>query len=146
MRELIFMTADKLHAEGQTVTQEKIRDSLGKGSYSTIGKYLREWRSQREDDSNLLRTQLPDVINEKGLLLIRALWREAVSLANKPDGELPDDGLEALKSEIVKLKTESALLRSQLSVAREDIIIRDNEIISLRENMAVLQHRLKKEA
>ena len=48
-REDVFEAASIIYAVGKNPTQASVRLRLGKGSFSTISKYLSEWRQQQTD-------------------------------------------------------------------------------------------------
>jgi hypothetical protein len=48
-REDVFEAASIIFAGGKNPTQVLVRSRLGKGSFSTISKYLSEWRQQQTD-------------------------------------------------------------------------------------------------
>lgn len=53
-REDIFTAADEVFAAGKNPTQASIRAKLGRGSFSTISKYLAEWKKQHSEESEVL--------------------------------------------------------------------------------------------
>jgi hypothetical protein len=44
-REQVFEAAETLSREGEEPTYITVRERLGSGSFSTISKYLREWKA-----------------------------------------------------------------------------------------------------
>lgn len=61
-REEIFNAASEIFATGKNPTQAVVRAKLGKGSFSTISKYLAEWREQQTDVEALNQSEeeMPD--------------------------------------------------------------------------------------
>ncbi|BAY64036.1 hypothetical protein NIES22_41270 [Calothrix brevissima NIES-22] len=75
-KELVWKVADELFAKGVIVTQEKIRKETGYGSYTTIGKFLKEWKDREDNDAPAKNYPMPEAI--KKLIgegeLSQALW------------------------------------------------------------------------
>lgn len=87
-REEIFQVADELFAQGINPTQVKIRERLGKGSYATINKYLREWRNLERNIANTnAAIPLPEDFQKEALNLfytsLSKLWTKAVIKAEE---------------------------------------------------------------
>ncbi|MBD2200410.1 MULTISPECIES: DNA-binding protein [Calothrix] len=63
-KESVWKVADELFAKGVIVTQEKVRKEIGYGSYSTIGKYLKEWKDREDNDVSAKNYPMPDSIKK----------------------------------------------------------------------------------
>lgn len=83
----VFKAADQLAAEGRIPTFTSVREKLGGGSYSTIGKYLKEWK----DTPGRGHPPLPDALKTALLRLGTELWvtalKEAERRLSTPQGQ-----------------------------------------------------------
>ena len=63
-REDVFEVASIIFAGGKNPTQASVRSRLGKGSFSTISKYLSEWRQQQTDAEAIIseEEEMPDEV------------------------------------------------------------------------------------
>ena len=73
----IHAAADKLHDQGITPTQTKVREALGGGSFSTIGEALKTWKQELQEHEQLKKTDMPDPIKDEGLVFVAKLWQLA---------------------------------------------------------------------
>ena len=46
----VFAACTAIFSEGKSVTNQRVRLYLGRGSYTTIAKYIREWKVESKDD------------------------------------------------------------------------------------------------
>ncbi|MBH8578043.1 DNA-binding protein [Nostocaceae cyanobacterium CENA369] len=111
-REKVFAAADELFAKGILVTQEKIRKEIGGGSHSTIGKYIREWKAQEDDDIPVKSYPMPDKIKKMYEEMNEAHWNTFCSKYEL----ITDD------EKIAELEQENETLREKLEIARQDSI------------------------
>lgn len=157
--ENIHAAADKLHEQGITPTQTKVREALGGGSFSTIGEALKSWKQELQEHEQLKKTDMPDAIKDEGIVFIAKLWQEADQIANanlsaerealsieksKAKAEIDDanEAIAALESEqlemlnLLKLsddKAEKAIIEAKLFA---------DEVISLNIYNTDLTHKL----
>lgn len=69
---------------GQSATVARVRDQLGRGSYSTVQKHLQAWRSSLKDSAvDALPAGLPDELTGP----LEDLWAAAMSHAERQYGE-----------------------------------------------------------
>lgn len=80
--EQIHQTADQLVSEGVKVTQQAIKDRIG-GSFSTINKGLRLWRSEKNVIQHSENVTLPHDLESRFTVAVTQLWEQAQSLANQ---------------------------------------------------------------
>lgn len=78
-RSTVFKAADQLAAEGRIPTFTSVREKLGGGSYSTIGKYLKEWK----DTPGRGHPPLPDALRSALLRFGAELWVTALKEAER---------------------------------------------------------------
>jgi hypothetical protein len=84
----IFQAADQIKAGGQSVTANAIRDVLGRGSYSTIVKALREWEQSQAPSPSLLAIEMPDAAKTAFAQCWNALNIEASKIINQAREEI----------------------------------------------------------
>ena len=75
-KEVVFEAASKLAAQGKDASVLAIRDELGYGSFSTLGKWFKEWRNDQQTES----VALPDAVQTIYQRSIAAIWTEAERL------------------------------------------------------------------
>ncbi len=78
-REQVWQVADTIVAEGDVPRYLSVRERLGTGSFSTICKFLREWRAQRGDsESPAPDTEMPPPFRDAVLRLGTEAWTVAL--------------------------------------------------------------------
>src|SRR6185436_1798349 len=80
--EAVSKAADALLRSGQEPSIIAVQERIGGGSYSTVKRYLDEWKAQRQ----AVKQQAADVPEElvtRGNAFIHALWARAASLAEE---------------------------------------------------------------
>lgn len=130
-REKVFAAADELFAQGIVVTQERISKELGGGSFSTIGKYLREWKEQTDDDIQIISSPIPDCLKKIYEEMNQTHWD---TFRNRY--ELITDN-----ERIAELEKEVETLRDKLEIAKQDSI-RLQEVERIRQEEKELNKQL----
>ncbi len=70
-RDDVFSAADEIFATGKNPTQAAIRTKLGRGSFSTINKYLSEWKETQTDIEAVTSN---DQMSDQELALLRRVY------------------------------------------------------------------------
>lgn len=78
-QEQVFEAADKLAANGQEVTPTALREVLGRGSFSTLGKHIEAWRQAREAAPAPVILEMPDAVKSA----FAQCWQAAAAEAGK---------------------------------------------------------------
>jgi len=118
--EEFVVIARQLHAQRQTVTVDRVREVLGRGSRTTLLKHLQQWRNELATLSpSFDLADLPTSL----LPLIEAFWRRA--------------GEEAA----VQLADERNRLEQERQALRERDHVREGQLQVLMEQLTSLQHR-----
>jgi len=78
----VFDAADALAAGGAEPTIITVQERIGGGSYTTVKRYLEEWKAQQQTAKQPV-VDLPDEIAAKGDEFVRSLWASAASLADQ---------------------------------------------------------------
>jgi hypothetical protein len=98
----VFKVAETLVREGQTPTQERIREYLGRGSRGTIHKYLKQWKENCfQQKGNSLKTDALDA---------RALFEEKHFLEKVIENQIAQNAL--LASQLVESERELRQLQA----------------------------------
>ncbi|WP_028562268.1 DNA-binding protein [Paenibacillus pinihumi] len=98
-KEEIFEAADAMAAEGKTPRIEGIREALGtRGSFSTIKKYLNEWKEQVGQLEESRAIIVPQAITDRLQQFGTVLWSAAVELAA--------EGVRVEREELAKAKND----------------------------------------
>ena len=80
-RDQVFKAAEALAAKGENPTLESVRALVGGGSFSTIGKWVKEWK--QSPDRGKARPPLPDAVKEATLRFGAEIWALALKEAEK---------------------------------------------------------------
>lgn len=133
-REDIFAVADEIFSAGKNPSQASVRAKLGKGSFSTISKYLAEWRENQTDVEAVISNEQAITDQELSLLkrvygMVRAnveagVISEQVELLEQENQELRQrqENYDAIAAELVGLR-----YAYQEALTRLDQITRENE-------------------
>ncbi len=136
-KEEVFDAASSIFANGKNPTQASVRSALGKGSYSTISKFLGEWRQQQTDAESLVTNteEMPDQIRtllNRTYAAIRAhaessVMGERITVLEDENGRLWQEN-EVLKQDLVDLPGLRAAYHDL--DARKEQVVRENERIN----------------
>jgi uncharacterized protein YoxC len=133
-REDVFEAASIIYAGGKNPTQASVRSRLGKGSFSTISKYLSEWR-QQQTDAEVIISKEEEMPDEVCSLLKRTYAAIRVQVETAVIGgqvELLEEENERLKIKVADyeaVKAELAGVRFgyQELVSKVEQLTRENE-------------------
>jgi len=78
----VFEAADALSAAGDEPTIITVQERIGGGSYTTVKRYLEEWKTQQQNTRQPA-VEIPDAITAKGGEFVRSLWAAAATLADE---------------------------------------------------------------
>ncbi len=78
----VIEAANALAAAGEEPTIITVRERIGGGSYTTVKRYLEEWKVQRQITQQPT-IEIPEVITVKGAEFVRSLWAAAIALADE---------------------------------------------------------------
>ena len=120
--------------QGKRPTQEAVRAVLGRGSFATISKHLREWREEYKD--SLTAPEVEETIPEKFLPMFQRFYN---SVKVNIEENAVTEQVRLLETENDRLQTELEdyrITKAQLSesskmwerlIADKDVVIRENE-------------------
>jgi|AntRauTorckE6833_2_1112554.scaffolds.fasta_scaffold42939_1 chromosome segregation ATPase len=152
-KEKIIETAEKLQAEGVNPTQTNVREALGGGSFATIGPVLKAWKETEQADHALAEVHIPESIADRLEQLQGALWKTAISEAErrlaserealkeaqeKAIGEVAEanEAVETLESEQEELKNQLSASADEIHKVQSELAEYKNKVMNLREEMA----------
>lgn len=115
-KQQVFEAADALAESGEKITQQKIRDMIGGGSFTTIGPMLAEWQDARAEVQKVRAVPLPDAVQVVLDDAANRLWKAASDAAAL--------GVEAARQEVDALKAKAA---TEVQEAREVIAVVESE-------------------
>ncbi len=128
----VFDVANALRASKQRVTAQAVRDKLGRGSLTTMCKYLAKWNRQEPDEcSDEGSHPIPEFVQEE----FEKIWRDTRGKLQLSDQALP----------------ESKQSSSDISVASKDMHARmavgflARKVVELEKKNLELEALLKKE-
>ena len=133
-REDVFEAASIIFAGGKNPTQASVRSRLGKGSFSTISKYLSEWRQEQTDAEAIIseEEEMPDEVRS---LLKRTYAAIRVQVETAVIGgqvELLEEENEKLRKKVADYEAVKAELAGvhfgyQELVSKVEQLTRENE-------------------
>ena len=119
-RDSVFEAADALVESGMRPTLQKVRDKLGGGSFTTLSKFMEEYRAQAEAKSHPIKEPAPEAISEQLSAVAAEIWATALSLANaRLSAER--EGLDQARAELEQSQAEAIELADQLSDENEQL-------------------------
>lgn len=133
-KEDIFAAASEIFASGKNPTQAAVRAKLGRGSFSTITKYLNEWRSQ-QTEAEAIASDVENIPDSISALLRRFYGVVRANVESSVIGEqieLLESENEALRKQLDEHEAAKAELTGlkfayQEALARLDQLTRENE-------------------
>lgn len=155
----IHAAADKLHEQGITPTQTKVREALGGGSFSTIGEALKSWKQELQEHEQLKQTDMPDSLRDESTVFIAKLWQAADQIANerltaerqalaieraKTQAEIDDanEAIAALEAEQLETLNLLKATEDRATKATADVETLTDEIVSIKTLNTDLSHKL----
>lgn len=138
-KEQVFDAADSLEQMGTDPTYLHVRLHLGSGSFSTIQKYLRQWKEMRGDASGVVaESEVPEVLVSAARGFARDAWRVAQSaIARKTaalreeleqqnvsamqDAEAASRMVDTLQAKLEELRAQHADDTAQMTTLREHL-------------------------
>lgn len=80
-KEQVWQAAEALVAEDRKPTHDAIRNEIGQGSFSTIQKWLVEWRDHNAVTATRTKTPVPEVVVQALTRIGNEVWASASSAA-----------------------------------------------------------------
>lgn len=124
---------DPIRQQGQTPTNERIRQHLGTGSYSTISRHLKELSGAGSGEAGAVPVVLPPAIRERGIKMITEIFGICDQAANArielhhADAEArmarKAAALESAEGEIARLESERDELIQQVARHRDQELV-----------------------
>jgi flagellin-like hook-associated protein FlgL len=138
----VFEVADRIASSGQAPTITKVYGELGRGSYTTIRKYLRAWEEARDGDTPT-DPEAPEKLLDSAAAFGREVWLMALKQART---EVADERVEleaqkeALAQEMEKMAADADRaieraedLTAQLAALQQrfDAIVADHQSLEV---------------
>ena len=145
-QEEIFEAANDFAAQGEKPTTLKVHKKLGRGSYSTITKFLKIW--EQSDTAQEIKAEqlpseapVPEELQDEALAYIKRAWFAAKNLA---DAQLDIEraALDAAKSEY---QTELEQAINLADDAAEKLEITESENEQLSKNLTDADHNISEQ-
>lgn len=128
-REQVFEAAARLKARGASITNQRVRDELGEtGSYTTISRYLDEWRAADAAKDHETLPEIPEAAEQAMLGAIREVWRVAAAGAQR---EITDVK-EATERRIQEIQTQHGEAHAEVARLEKEATAADDEIQTLK--------------
>lgn len=111
--EAVAAAAEALQAAGKRVTTISVQSHLGGGSFTTVQKYLEAWQ-QTQRDQRAAVVDVPSVVVERGMTLLRQVWQAAQAEA----GEEIAQTREETEAQLAEMRDQ--LAEALLAVQRQE--------------------------
>jgi chromosome segregation ATPase len=106
-REQVFEACEQIFSQGKTPRIEAIRTLLGSGSYSTIGKHLREWKEQAPERLDATQAEIPPEVCNAGFeafkSVIALIWDKASESVDSERIKTLESENERFRDDLVEL-------------------------------------------
>lgn len=136
--EEFLVVARQLFAQRQTVTVDRVREQLGRGSRTTLLKYLQRWRDEAVSEPEFSLMDLPPQM----LSLVEAMWRTAgtqARIALNHEREQLELREQSVKEGEQLKEGQLQALTTQLAVHQQREQALATELIGCKEALARLQ-------
>ena len=127
-KEEVLQAANTLNEKGIKPTTNKVREILGKGSFSTIGAWLEEWAPTEQTIDEI--PSIPSELNSAFSLLWSACYKESERLLSSRIEELQNTVDEQAR-ELASSVTVVDGLEDELEVKEKDVILLNERISAL---------------
>lgn len=117
-QEQVFEAADKLAANGQEVTPTTLREVLGRGSFSTLGKHIEAWQQARQAAPAPVILEMPEAVKAA----FAQCWQAAAAEAGKEIAairEKADAEIKATKRRLDEALSEVERLEDEANTAAD---------------------------
>jgi hypothetical protein len=127
-QDLVTTIAVEMVANGLEPTILTIQERIGGGSYSTVKRYLDQWKAQQKLRPTVV---VPPEITAKATVAVQAIWSAAVAQADQRVQEVEAEAEE-----------QRAALQTQLNQAEQVIQRQEREVEELGRQLADAQQQL----
>lgn len=124
----IFEAADKLMESGLEVTPFSLREYLGRGSFSTLGKHIEAWQEARKAAALPVILDMPEVVK----VAFAQCWQSAAAEAGKEIAAIRD-----------KAQSEIETLKRRLDEALSEIERLEEEADSFTDTLDGMQNKFE---
>lgn len=119
-REAVFSAADALTEAGIRPTLQKVRDEVGGGSFSTLSKFMEEYRAEQQAKAVPMKEPAPDAMRDKLDGFLSELWASAMSMANARLAT-EREAMDVARNELERAQGEALELADQVSLENEQL-------------------------
>lgn len=126
----VFEVADRLLAEGKDVTPTALREALGRGSFSTLGRHIEAWRQQTRSAAAPVVIEMPQSVQAA----FAACWQAAASEAGKEIAtvrEKADADVQAAQRRLAEALLEIERLEGEASAGADELDRAKAELASI---------------
>lgn len=89
-RERVFEIAAALEAQGKRATHSAVRDVMGGGSFTTIGKLMKEYAEHKEQVQHQQNMDIPAELEELSRASLAGVWEMAKKIADTENAALKE--------------------------------------------------------
>jgi chromosome segregation ATPase len=134
----VYEVADQLVAAGTEPTILNVQDRIGGGSYTTVKRFLEQWRTERAT-ARQEAVEIPAEIAGKGNDLLQSMWSAAMDIAGQEIERIRSTAAEevaAAKASLTAAEAAIAQLEEAQETQTQTIAEQDRMIAQLREELA----------
>ena len=120
----VFKAADQLSEQGEYPSVSTVREYLGSGSFSTITKYLQQWREHQ--DKAAVTIDLPEKVEAAYRKAAVVAWQEASRLANEK-AVVAEERMEQERQKHVQASDEASAEIERLETLVQQMELKDQQ-------------------
>lgn len=142
--ELVFETASQLVQEGIDPSIVNVQTRIGGGSYTTVKKYLDEWKKMRVEKPIV---EVPPEIAFRGNLLVTEIWSIAYQLADRSVQTIKEQTqaeVDRTQQELAEAINELHRLERTEEQLRKKLASKDSQVHNLELKVTALEVEAKK--
>lgn len=131
-----------LEAEGKTPTLTAVREVLGEGSFSTLGRMVQVWKATKQQTvvSGVNATEAPESLLVAGGRMMTEVW----AMAERMAGERLKAERQALEVEKAQMAEELAAAYAELEEAREELKTKTRDAKEWRHAAEIRRHEINR--
>lgn len=138
-REQVFEAAGALKARGASITIQRVRDHLGDtGSYTTISRYLDEWRAADAAKDQETLPDIPEAAEQAMLGAMREVWRVAATAMRREAEEVK----QVAERRVRDIEAQHGEAHAEVSRLEKEAAAAEAEVTELRARVADLEKAL----
>ena len=143
-KDAVDAACEDINNSGANVTVNAVIKMIG-GSFSTVGKMVKEWKEEKAKSESIEAIEMPDGINMAMKRATVEIWEAVTLQANEEierNKKVTDSRLSDSKIELLEAMQEVNRLEAKLKNAKSDLSHCNNKLMEVNSTNKVLEARL----